>query len=387
MHTEKDRPVLESGEEKKTRAATTSSKTMIKIKDVYLRFVYLISKDGGTPVVQKKLRGSSKPIPIYDLGNYYVHSVFNKVLSNYEWKFQSSTGQIDDVLQLHPFAGLSTDAFPVGNPGTWTHRINSPTNEVLFVVPHYNSFQKDHENVFGIVEEQIGELRLTVDFSSIVTKLGQEDSLFIDPPKAFLVRGQEYLTDSEFVREVPIDYISRSRRVFSAKINDVNKDSSLKLEWKINWNSLEQKSLSEDIPEGYVQNYYKASRLLEISPEASAALSRRCLQELLEDKGNIKKGNLFDEIQELINSKQLPSYLANAIDAIRKIGRFAAHPLKSTSTGQILEVEPGEAEWALDVLEKLFDFYYVMPSELERQKKALDAKLEDTKKKTKADNS
>jgi hypothetical protein len=29
---------------------------------------------------------------------------------------------------------------------------------------------------------------------------------------------------------------------------------------------------------------------------------------------------------------------------VRTIGNFAAHPIKSTSTGTIVDVEPGEAE-------------------------------------------
>lgn len=41
---------------------------------------------------------------------------------------------------------------------------------------------------------------------------------------------------------------------------------------------------------------------------------------------------------------------------MRNIGNFAAHPLKDTSTGEILPVEAGEAEWNLETLEALFDF-------------------------------
>ncbi len=39
------------------------------------------------------------------------------------------------------------------------------------------------------------------------------------------------------------------------------------------------------------------------------------------------------------------------IDAVRVIGNFAAHPIKSKSTGEIVDVEPGEAEWNLNTLE------------------------------------
>ena len=42
-----------------------------------------------------------------------------------------------------------------------------------------------------------------------------------------------------------------------------------------------------------------------------------------------------------------------------------------------MEVEPGEAEWNLDVLEALFDFYFVQPSILQAKLAALNAKLKE----------
>jgi hypothetical protein len=54
---------------------------------------------------------------------------------------------------------------------------------------------------------------------------------------------------------------------------------------------------------------------------------------------------------------------------------FGAHPIKSTSTGEIVEVEPGEAQWNLDVLDSLFDFYFVAPSKTQARKAALNIKL------------
>jgi len=113
------------------------------------------------------------------------------------------------------------------------------------------------------------------------------------------------------------------------------------------------------------------------SPKASAALSRRCLQHILREKAHVKKSNLFDEIQEVIDRGELPTHLSGSIDAIRHIGNFAAHPMKSTSSGEVVPVETGEAEWNLDVLEALFDFYFVQPALLEQKKTALNEKLRD----------
>jgi hypothetical protein len=98
---------------------------------------------------------------------------------------------------------------------------------------------------------------------------------------------------------------------------------------------------------------------------------------LLRDFVKVKPGNLADEIQQVIDSGKLPSDLSESIDAIRNVGNFAAHPLKSQNSGAILDVEPNEAEWTLDVLEELFDFYFVRPAQLKKKKAALDQKLKD----------
>jgi hypothetical protein len=64
------------------------------------------------------------------------------------------------------------------------------------------------------------------------------------------------------------------------------------------------------------------------------------------------------------------------VDAVRNVGNFAAHPLKETQTGAILDVEPGEAEWLLDVLEGLFDFAFVQPAKAREARERLNEKLQ-----------
>jgi len=136
-----------------------------------------------------------------------------------------------------------------------------------------------------------------------------------------------------------------------------------------------------DVPPMFANDYTEACLTLSDSPTASAALSRRCLQNLLREKANVKYGNLADEIEEVISSGTLPSYLVEIIDAVRNVGNFAAHPLKSQKTGEILPVEPTEAEWNLSVLEALFDFYFVLPEIVKEKRAALDKKLKEAGKK------
>jgi hypothetical protein len=101
------------------------------------------------------------------------------------------------------------------------------------------------------------------------------------------------------------------------------------------------------------------------------------LQLVLRDEAKVKSQDLSKEIQELLDRGTLPSHIAESLDAVRNIGNFAAHAIKSKSTGEIVPVEPGEAEWNLDVLESLFDFYFVGPARTKARKAALEKKLAD----------
>jgi hypothetical protein len=132
-----------------------------------------------------------------------------------------------------------------------------------------------------------------------------------------------------------------------------------------------------EVPKKFGDDYTEGCLVLPDSPKASAALGRRCLQNLLRGVAGVKAGNLADEIQQIIDSGKLPSDLSDSIDAIRNIGNFAAHPMKSQHSGELLDVEAGEAEWTLDVLEGLFDFYFVRPAILQKKKDALNQKLKD----------
>ncbi len=136
----------------------------------------------------------------------------------------------------------------------------------------------------------------------------------------------------------------------------------------------------KEVPDDIREDFEEACLVLPDSPKASAALSRRCLQNLLRKEAGVKQSNLYDEIQELLDSNSLPSYLAEEIDGVRIVGNIAIHPMRSMSTGQILPVEPGEAEGNLNMLEGLFDFFYVQPAKAKARIDALKAKHADIEK-------
>lgn len=135
--------------------------------------------------------------------------------------------------------------------------------------------------------------------------------------------------------------------------------------------------LPAEVPEDCAGDYREACLTLTDSPKASAALSRRCLQHVLREKLGVKKGDLASEIQQVLDEGRLPTHLLESLDAVRNIGNFAAHPIKSGSSGEVIDVEPGEAEWNLDVLESLFDHVFIQPEVLRKKREALNARLKD----------
>lgn len=130
-----------------------------------------------------------------------------------------------------------------------------------------------------------------------------------------------------------------------------------------------------EVPADLAEDFNEAAVVLPYSPKASAALSRRCLQGVLRSKGYTHK-DLAPAIQALLDSGRLPSELADNVDAIRNIGNFAAHPMKDTNTQAVLPVEEHEAEWNLEVLQGLFDFFYVQPVKAQARRDAMNLKLQ-----------
>ena len=136
-------------------------------------------------------------------------------------------------------------------------------------------------------------------------------------------------------------------------------------------------ALGSEIPVDYASDYREAAVVLADSAKASAALSRRLLQRLLREVVRVKPDDLSKEIDQVLESAQLQGDLARSIDAIRNVGNFAAHPTKDKNTGEIVDVEPGEAEWLLDVIEDLFDALFTRPVIQQKRVAELEQKLKD----------
>ena len=102
------------------------------------------------------------------------------------------------------------------------------------------------------------------------------------------------------------------------------------------------------------------------------------LQGVLSAQG-YKQKNLAAQIDAVLNEadpgKSLPSSLRTQVEAIRNFGNFSAHPITDITSLQVIDVQPDEAEWCLDILVEAFDHYHVKPKIAADKKAALNQKL------------
>lgn len=162
-------------------------------------------------------------------------------------------------------------------------------------------------------------------------------------------------------------------------IHDYNDPDSMEMSEVLNeqiiFPKIKTVKVEPEVPDNIKKEYSEAYSILQVSPRASAAMSRRLLQTILRDFFHITKKTLLEEIDEFLKISGIPSFLYKGIDAIRNVGNFAAHPIKNTQTGEIVDIEIGEAELLLDLLESLFDFAFIQPKRIENKILKLNEKL------------
>lgn len=132
------------------------------------------------------------------------------------------------------------------------------------------------------------------------------------------------------------------------------------------------KPLPPYIPEPIAENYRQACRIRDLSPNASATLARRCLQGMIRNFCGFEKPTLFKEIEELkkqVDGGNAPQGVAadvvDHIHAVREKGNIGAH--MKGDIDLMVDVEPDEAQILIELLELLFDEWYVARAKREER--------------------
>jgi len=130
--------------------------------------------------------------------------------------------------------------------------------------------------------------------------------------------------------------------------------------------------------EEIMQDFNEAAMILEVSPRASAALSRKCLKKLLQKKApllNPEKLKLQDLLSYMTESAALSTELITLLHYVIEMNNFNVNPMKNEYPALITDVTKEEAKLNLDVLLGLFDIYYVNPAKNSAIKERLEEKL------------
>ncbi len=115
------------------------------------------------------------------------------------------------------------------------------------------------------------------------------------------------------------------------------------------------KQYPDFIPVQIRSDYEEACAVLHLSPKSAATLARRCLQGMIRDFWKISKGNLHNEISAL--KDKIQPDLWQAIDGLRQLGNIGAHMEKDTNL--IVDIDPGEAEKLIMLIELLMKEWYI----------------------------
>lgn len=151
---------------------------------------------------------------------------------------------------------------------------------------------------------------------------------------------------------------------------ELNYNAEVKISHLQTWSLVppsKAKTFPTYVPQAVLDDYREACLIQDLSPKASATLSRRCLQGILRDFWKVKPGRLVDEIDQ-IKDKVDPETWA-AIDAVRKIGNIGAH--MGNDINVIVDVEPNEAELLVGLVETLIREWYIAREERQKRMRAI----------------
>ncbi len=121
------------------------------------------------------------------------------------------------------------------------------------------------------------------------------------------------------------------------------------------------------IPAAIRQDYEEACLIVNDSPKAAATLARRCLQGMIRDFWQVAPKRLVDEVEAIKDRVEPETWLA--IDAVRSLGNIGAHMEKDVNL--VVDVDPGEAEQLIALIETLLREWYVARHERQERMRTL----------------
>lgn len=128
------------------------------------------------------------------------------------------------------------------------------------------------------------------------------------------------------------------------------------------------------VPDHFRKDFHEAAAILDLSPRMSAVLARSILADLLAQYSGHKEFNLQDRIDSFNKNTSHPRELRENLHHFREVANLGAHTATSDQ-GEVIPVERDDAEWTLDLVERLFDHLIVTPTKDRAKRDAVAAKV------------
>jgi|GEM_PF-1840382 hypothetical protein len=116
--------------------------------------------------------------------------------------------------------------------------------------------------------------------------------------------------------------------------------------------------LPDEVPSELRAMYREAATIENLSPNGSAFLARRILEQCLRSHLNQPRGRLADMIDDFIEHETASPTLIELMHDVRQFGNIAGHPARDQA-GDWTTVEAAEASYTLDVVAEMLDHIHV----------------------------
>lgn len=136
------------------------------------------------------------------------------------------------------------------------------------------------------------------------------------------------------------------------------------------------RQIAVEVPEHLRRDYKEADSILHQSPRMSAVLSRRILSDLLEKYAKRTEFSLKERLDAFVEDTNHPHHLRQNLGYLVEMGNFGAHT-QTNDQAEIVDVEQEEADWTLDLVGRLFDYFIISPEKDRKMRETFDEKLKD----------
>jgi len=233
----------------------TKPEDTVNMKTLYVKFLYLKdkAKHPNDPILYKPIGNSNKMEPLYDMAvfNAFTHFGFNEeqeklckktiLDTRNQLKNPTHADQRAPSTVTPSYGNLTTKSLGDLNDAEF-YPGKSPKNSIWKLTPFHNSFQKENEDDrewAGVGADFFTEeINLIVDFSSLI-KSDSVNDLFVKKPVAFWERTQKEGFEDDVSEKKPIDITSTNGLLFFVSGKEIPKSDILRIEWKINWDLLD----------------------------------------------------------------------------------------------------------------------------------------------------